>query len=270
MTTATGADSDATPSDGAAEAVIIAADGAAIVPTVAHRLATRPGRRVVVIGAVDGPGADRVAIRPCDLTDDAAVARSVAAVADECGGSVHALVTLTSRSARGPSALLGTDAVEGTMRANAIAAFLACRAVYPHMRRGGVIVNVVSVAAHRAFPGRLAFSMAKAAVLGLTRCLAAEWAAEGIRVNALTAPDLGSLDLRGNPISDGEHAVRGALLAGPPSDEDIAGSIDFLVSAAPRFMTGAELVVDAGWLSRGESRCPFSPRIMSGDVQPGD
>lgn len=121
-------------------------------------------------------------------------------------------------------------------------------------RRGrGAIVNIASVAGMRSMPLH-AYSPAKAAVISLTECLAAEWGRSGVRVNCVSPGytvtaalqqqiDLGLRD----PAKLKHNSALGVLIA----PADIARVIAFLLSDEAAVITGANLAADAGWLVAG-------------------
>lgn len=121
-------------------------------------------------------------------------------------------------------------------------------------RRGrGAIVNIASVAGMRSMPLH-AYSPAKAAVISLTECLAAEWGRSGVRVNCVSPGytvtaalqrqiDLGLRD----PAKLKHNSALGVLIA----PDDIARVIAFLLSDEAAVITGINLAADAGWLVAG-------------------
>ena len=123
-----------------------------------------------------------------------------------------------------------------------------CRAVIRGMlaRRAGAIVNVASVAGVRASPGQANYAASKAGVLALTRTLAAEVAARGVRVNAvvpgLFAGGMGErLDRR---VLDARRAaIPSGRLGGPP---ELARAVLFLASDDASYVVGQALAVDGG------------------------
>ena len=117
------------------------------------------------------------------------------------------------------------------------------RGTAPLMTRGGAIINLTSIEAHRAGPGFAVYSAMKAAVASLTKSLALELGEQGIRVNCI-APDV--IPTPGT----GEMPVKTPLpIAGHV--DDVAGAALFLASDMARFVTGSTLHVDGGNLAAG-------------------
>jgi len=133
--------------------------------------------------------------------------------------------------------------------------------VVPRMRenRGGSIVNVASVAAHRVGASSVAYSVAKAAMIHLTRCAAAEFGSDQIRVNSVS-PGFIETGIHAHAITGDDDrrdrfvqglsrlfVSRQALpFTGMPTD--IAELIVFLCSDESRFITGADIVADGGMM----------------------
>jgi NAD(P)-dependent dehydrogenase (short-subunit alcohol dehydrogenase family) len=140
-----------------------------------------------------------------------------------------------------------------TMRTYTKGYWLMCREVMPHFieRGGGAIVNLSSMQALRAIPGRAAVQMAKGAIGALTRQLAMEYGPAGVRVNAVL-PGLVLTEKAEKAYADtatpDEMDLRRQCYPlrrfGTPTD--IANAVSFLVSDQASWITGVDLLVDGG------------------------
>jgi NAD(P)-dependent dehydrogenase (short-subunit alcohol dehydrogenase family) len=130
--------------------------------------------------------------------------------------------------------------------------YVACVAFGKRMaeRRRGSIVNIASIAGMRSMPLH-AYAPAKAAVIAMTECLAAEWGPVGVRVNAVS-PGYTRTPALQAAIDRGERDVSAlatnAALGRLVEPEEIARVVAFLLSDEASAMTGANLPVDCGWL----------------------
>ena len=129
------------------------------------------------------------------------------------------------------------------------------KAAVPLMRagKGGAIVNVASVRSVVAGGGNLQYDTTKAAVAGLTRGLAADHSAEGIRVNAVgpgpifTPFHARRIEAAGESVEQyNVRAAQGTMLKRPGRAEEVAAAILFLASDDASYVTGALLFVDGG------------------------
>lgn len=115
--------------------------------------------------------------------------------------------------------------------------------------RGGSIINMTTVEAHRGIPGHVVYATYKAALRHFTRSLALEVGKHGIRVNAV-APDLIETPQvpygRIVPEADRRHWPQWAPLGGPGQPADVAGPALFLASDMARYVTGTTVHVDGG------------------------
>jgi 3alpha(or 20beta)-hydroxysteroid dehydrogenase len=175
--------------------------------------------------------------------------RAIVAGALEIFGSVDGLVNNAGAMGKNPLAETSLDMATDIVMTNQIAVLLAIKHVVGPMRRAGKgsIVNIGSIAAHRAFSGLSAYSGTKAAVAGITRAAAMELAAEQIRVNTIHPGTFDTQMLTDNMGAEG--AAYGAEVTplkrvGQPSE--MVGPVVFLLSDDASFVTGAELAVDGG------------------------
>ena len=226
------------------------------------------GKRALVTGAGSGIGA-AVARRLADEGADLVVADlAPQAVADELGahaleldvrdeaqvaaGGLHDVDLLVNVAGIGsttnaPDTAL--DVWENVFAVNARGTFLCCKHAIPGMaaRGGGSIVNVASIAALVGLRNRAAYSASKGAVVALTRALAVDHVADGIRVNAVAPGTVDSPWVRRLVEDLGESLD--ALKARQPlgrlgTPEEIADAVLYLAGA--EFVTGTVLVIDGG------------------------
>ena len=193
----------------------------------------------------------RASYVPCDLetAGPAGIAQAVAAA-----GRVDILVNNAGVIRRAPAAEVQPGDWDAVRTVDLDAVFHLSQAagrVMLDQGRGAII----SVASMLSFQGGInvpAYAAAKHAVVGLTKALANEWAARGVNVNAI-APGYMATDntsaLRADPERAG--AILGRIPAGRwGTPEDLAGAVVFLASDAARYLHGAVIPVDGGWLAR--------------------
>jgi SDR family mycofactocin-dependent oxidoreductase len=124
-------------------------------------------------------------------------------------------------------------------------------------QRGGTIVNIASVAGAKGWPNVAHYAAAKHGLLGLTRTMAIELAPYGVRVNAVLPGTVASPMLDGlaeelgvTPEDIHTTFLPAHLFPQVIQPQDIADAVLWLVSAQARFVTGAAIPVDAGWLTK--------------------
>lgn len=198
----------------------------------------------------NGPG--RILAMPCDITEDA----SPAAIVRRCTEEIGAPRILVNNAGIGDSrpAHLSDDAnLDGFLDVNLRALFRLSREAVEAMRaagQGGCIVNLASIFGVTGFRGSSAYSATKAAVIGLTRNMAADYGLDGIRVNAV-APGIIETPLTKDRLASNPWFVD-TLVGGTPlgrvgRPDEIAAAIAFLCSPDAAYITGHALVVDGGF-----------------------
>ena len=192
----------------------------------------------------------------CDVSDRASVEAAVAEVL-ETHGRVDVLVNNAGVALAGPSETFSDadwDASIGIMQTGV---FLCSQVVGRQMieRNMGTIVNISSINAWEAFPMRLAYCAAKAAVVAMTEVLAIEWADRGVRVNAV-APGVTRTALVQKGIDEGVIDVDRYLARTPlhrfGEPDEIARAVLYLANEEDgSFVTGTTLRIDGGWSAQG-------------------
>jgi NAD(P)-dependent dehydrogenase (short-subunit alcohol dehydrogenase family) len=198
---------------------------------------------------------DRVAWVTADVSDAADVETAVA-TAVERFGRLDVLVNnagITGSQQATTVHETPIDEFDQVIAINVRGVWLGCRAALPRMlaQGSGTIVNIASVAGLVAFPGRAAYSTSKSAILGLTRSIAADYAARGIRCNAVCP---GMIDTPMTRWRLEQPALREQILERIPQREigeadDVAGVVAFLAGPDARYFNGAAVVVDGGYTS---------------------
>lgn len=195
-----------------------------------------------------------IAVR-CDVADEEQVAFAVGTVVTKLGG-LEIAVNNAGICINEPAEVMSTQQWDRVMNVNLRGVFLCAQAagqVMLDQGHGGAILNTASMSASIVnFPQpQCSYNASKAGVVHLTRSLASEWAAEGIRVNCLS-PGYTSTPLTRRPELAELRAEWTALTPMPRLAEvdDLTGPAVFLVSDAARFMTGHDLVVDGGYSIR--------------------
>lgn len=187
-----------------------------------------------------------------DVRSDASVDTAADSIEQDIG-TVDILVTSAGvLQPPHPPHDLSVDEFDRVMNIDHRGTYLTCRAFGTRMaRRGnGAIVNIASVAGLRSTPLH-SYTPAKAAVIALTECLAAEWGRSGVRVNAVS-PGHTLTPAMESAIEAGERDLdalsANTALGKLVTPEDIADAVCFLASDDARAITGISLPIDAGWL----------------------
>jgi 2-deoxy-D-gluconate 3-dehydrogenase len=167
---------------------------------------------------------------------------------------VSILVNCAGMQASHPALGYPPDVWDRELELNLTATLDLCQRLAPAMieRRWGRIVNFASIAGIQGTRGIVGYSVAKAGVVELTKCLSNEWSPFGVTVNCI-APGYIETEmlkpLTGNPSA--AETAKGRIPVGRfGTPEEVASPVVFLCSDEARYITGVTLPVDGGWLAR--------------------
>jgi len=235
--------------DGSSGTVVVTGSSGGIGEAVVRSLLDTSGHRILALDVVPTPpdlaGNHRVLSRSCDVRDQDRIIQIVDETQVDDSPFVG-LVNCAGNHAVGPSIDLDLASWHAVIDVHLTGALILSQAVARHMRSGGSIVNVSSIAQDFGLPGRVAYCAAKAGLLGLTRTLAVEWAHLGIRVNAI-APGYVDTPMGMKGVVDRGATEKLHAMGRFASPSEIAAAIDFLLSDASSFITGDVIRVDGGY-----------------------
>lgn len=235
---------------------IVTAAGNGIGRASAEALA-RLGAKVIATD-IDAAAVERVAegtgnmtAQALDVLDVVAVDALVAAspsvqILVNCAGWVH------------DGTILDCDAEDWdrSFNLNAKAMYQITRAVVPGMLKqgNGSIINIASiVSSEKGAPRRFAYGASKAAIIGMTKAIAADYVKDGIRCNAICPGTVESPSLKDRLAATGDFdTAHAAFIARQPmgrfgTPEEIAAMVCYLASDMSAFTTGQAFAVDGGW-----------------------
>jgi len=198
-----------------------------------------------------------------DLSDREAPTRLVSDAAAAFGG-LDAVISNAGIVIPGRLSEIDDDAWDRTFSVNVRSAWQLARAAHPHLVASkGSFVAVASMSGVEPYPGTGAYSPSKAALIMLVRTLAQEWAASGVRINAVS-PGLFHSAMTAPIYADAEKkAARETLVPmhriGEPA-RDLAGVIEFLISCDAGYLTGQNILVDGGLLGSIQTHLAGRPK----------
>jgi NAD(P)-dependent dehydrogenase (short-subunit alcohol dehydrogenase family) len=197
---------------------------------------SRTGKSAVGVGIV------------CDMTSEESIARAISSIGER--GPIVGLVNNAGAHEAKPSAELSMSEFEASMRLNASSVLVASREAYPYLRKAGegLIVNIGSFFDRLAVAENLAYCASKAAVGAITRCLASEWAKDGIRVLDV-APGYIETELNRDFLANEKTRswIKRRVPVGRPGNaSEVARLVGALFSERISFLTGETIYIDGG------------------------
>ena len=199
------------------------------------------------INEESGDAGGRALAITCDVTDEAGVTDAVARAADELGPITNLcnIAGIGGFAHTPDQSLSGWDKI---IAVNLTGTFLMCRAVLPGMlERGGAIVNTVSTAGIIGQPYSAAYCASKGGVKMLTKALAVEYMARGVRVNGVAPGGVDTPIIHNfGPPADADFKLIERLMTpiGFAYPHEIAGAFAYLGSHEAAYVTGAILSID--------------------------
>jgi 2-keto-3-deoxy-L-fuconate dehydrogenase len=216
-------------------------------------LFAREGARVIATDIDEAKLADLdgCARRRLDVTDPAAILALAAEV-----GAVDVLANVAGVVHGGTVLQCDEADWQAAWEINVSSMYRLIRALLPAMldAGGGSIVNIASVAGVKGVPNRFAYGTTKAAVIGLTKSVAADFVGQGVRCNAICPGTVQSPSLEARLEATGDYAAaHAAFVARQPMGrfgrpEEVAELALYLASDASAFTTGAIHLIDGGWI----------------------
>jgi NAD(P)-dependent dehydrogenase (short-subunit alcohol dehydrogenase family) len=194
---------------------------------------------------------------PADVTREEEVKRMVDTVLSEWG-RIDVLVNGAGTSERGNVVETSVGEFERVMQVNVRGTFLTCKYVMPHMlaQKSGSVINIASIFGMIGVPRRVSYAASKGAVINMTRAMAMDHAADGVRVNCLapgwvaTELSLYMISLEPDPAAalKARQTMHPIPRGGKP--EEVAAAALYLASDEAQWVTGVCLPVDGGYTAR--------------------
>ena len=238
------------------QTILVTGGGSGIGRCIAHEL-TALGAHAAVLGRTEEKLARTVAeiaedggsasYQVCDIREEEAVKRAVGAIVEE-RGRIHGLVNNAGGQYPSPLVAISRKGFEAVVRTNLLGGFLMSKEVFERSfaNHGGAIVNIVADC-ERGMPGMAHSGAARAGMINLTKTSAVEWAAAGVRVNAVAPGYIASSGI--DTYDSSIHELIPVLRDNVPlrrfgTEAEVSSAVCFLLSEAAAFITGITLPID--------------------------
>jgi NAD(P)-dependent dehydrogenase (short-subunit alcohol dehydrogenase family) len=219
-------------------------------------------KRVIVTGAEGGLGRAIVvaltdaghSVAGCDIADfdvrdRAAVDAGIAALIERLGGCDAVVANAGVVDTIHRAERFAADEWAKDIDSNLSGPFNVIRAAFEALAESGDgrVVVISSASAETGLPGQVAYTAAKAGLVGMARTLAAEWGPRGIRCNVVMPGVIATPKVKALPesVREGMAATLPLRRIGEPAE--IAGTVEFLLSPAAAYITGTVIRVDGGY-----------------------
>ncbi len=203
-----------------------------------------------------------------DVTQDADLDACIAGAVERFGGLD--IVVNVAATYLDPGIAATRAEWHTALDVNMVGGVILVQKAVPHLRArgGGAVVNISSISAKVIQPGRMLYSVSKAAIAHLTRALAFNLAADKIRVNSVSPGWTWSDVISGLTGGNKDRASRVAgdiqVLGRIGEPDEVAQAVLFLCSDRASFITGADIAVDGGYATMGpEGRSDMIPRLLN-------
>jgi NAD(P)-dependent dehydrogenase (short-subunit alcohol dehydrogenase family) len=213
------------------------------------------GAEVYALDQRSPEGLDRD-IRPfqVDITSEVSVVTTLRALYDRAPGPIDLVNSAGIVEDNVPAEEMPMDTYDRVMAVNLRGVFLTCREFGRELlaRGGGAIVNVASMSGNAVVnvpQKQSVYNTSKSGVSALTRSLAVEWGARGVRVNAVSP---GYVDTPLNDLKKDMHAgwIEGTIAGRFGALSEISGAVEYLLSDEAAYCMGTELLIDGGYSLR--------------------
>jgi 3-oxoacyl-[acyl-carrier protein] reductase len=207
-----------------------------------------PEKAAALAAQLEAEFGTRARVLQFDVTDPDAIEQALRRFAEELG-AIHGFVNNAALVKPGLLVTSELAQLREQLDTNLLGPLLCARAVLPIMMRarGGVLLQVSSVAAVQPVRGQAAYAASKGGVEALTRALAAEYARKGIRVLCLRPGPTATDMLAPTAALAGDAVHARTALARVARPEEVAEMAAFLLSDRAAYATGSVVAVDGGW-----------------------